>query len=92
VSNEDRKLYERLVGDINNPALTRSARLSSWNQLKTRMSRLGGVAMPKASTPTSDKPKGKTPVIPTLTPEQVRANPSIKRWKRSDNGQIMVRK
>jgi hypothetical protein len=52
VSNEDRKLYERLVGDINNPALTRSARLSSWNQLKTRMSRLGGVPMPKASTPT----------------------------------------
>lgn len=33
----------------------------------------------------------KTPVIPTLTPEQVRANPKIKRWKRSDNGQIMVR-
>jgi hypothetical protein len=34
----------------------------------------------------------KTPVIPTLTPAQVRANPNIKRWKRSDNGQIMVRK
>jgi len=34
----------------------------------------------------------KTPVIPTLTPEQVRANPNIKRWKRADNGQIMVRK
>lgn len=34
----------------------------------------------------------KTPVIPTLTPEQVRANPNIKRWKRADNGKIMVRK
>lgn len=34
----------------------------------------------------------KTPVVPTLTPEQVRANPSIKRWKRADNGDIMVRK
>jgi len=106
VSNEDRKLYERLVGDINNPALTRSVRLSAWNQLKTRMSRLGGVAMPKAATPTpaptGNKPKatptggsqgkGKTPVIPTLTPEQVRANPNIKRWKRSDNGKVMTRK
>jgi hypothetical protein len=51
-SNEDRRVYERLVGEINNPALTRSARLSAWGQLKTRMSRLGGVAMPKASTPT----------------------------------------
>jgi hypothetical protein len=39
-----------------------------------------------------DLPKNKTPVVPTLTPEQVRANPNIKRWKRADNGQIMVRK
>lgn len=61
VSNEDRKLYERLVGDINNPALTRSARLSAWNQLKTRMSRLGGVTMPKAATPTGgSQGKGKS--------------------------------
>jgi len=41
---------------------------------------------------TKDLPQNKTPVIPTLTPEQVRANPNIKRWKRADNGQIMVRK
>jgi hypothetical protein len=32
-----------------------------------------------------------TPVIPTLTPEQVRANPSIKRWRRADNGKVMTR-
>lgn len=31
-----------------------------------------------------------TPVIPTLTPEQVKANPNIKRWKTTD-GRIMVR-
>jgi hypothetical protein len=97
VSNEDRKLYERLVGDINNPALTRSARLSAWNQLKTRMSRLGGVPMPAdnkpKSTPTGgSQGKPKTDKIPTLTAAQVRANPNIKRWRRADNGEIMVRK
>jgi len=107
-SNEDRRVYERLVGEINNPALTRSARLSAWGQLKTRMSRLGGVAMPKAATPTpaptGNKPKAtptggsqgkaktKTDNIPTLTPAQVSANPNIKRWKRSDNGKVMTRK
>jgi hypothetical protein len=64
VSNEDRKLYERLVGDINNPALTRSARLSAWNQLKIRMARLGGATMPKAATPTGgSKGKDKTDKI-----------------------------
>lgn len=93
VSNEDRKLYERLVGDINNPALTRSARLSAWNQIKTRMARLGGATMPKAATPTGgSKGKDKTDKIPTLTAAQVRANPNIKRWRRADNGEIMVRR
>jgi len=101
-SNEDRKVYERLVGDINNPALPRSTRLSAWNQLKVRMSRLGGVTMPKAATPTDNKPKatptggsqgkGKADNIPTLTAAQVRANPNIKRWRRADNGEIMVRR
>jgi hypothetical protein len=45
-----------------------------------------------AVTAVAPRAAAKTPVIPTLTPEQVRANPKIKRWKRSDNGQIMVRK
>jgi hypothetical protein len=31
-----------------------------------------------------------TPTLRTLTPEQVRANPSIKRWKTTD-GRIMTR-
>jgi hypothetical protein len=53
------------------------------------MARIAGVAEPKAAAPAAAG--GKTPVIPTLTPEQGRANPNIKRWKRSDNGQIMVR-
>lgn len=32
----------------------------------------------------------KTPTLPTLTPEQVRANPNIKRWKTTD-GRVMTR-
>jgi hypothetical protein len=97
VSNEDRKVFERLVGDIQNPALPRSTRLSAWNQLKIRMSRLGGVPMPAdnkpKSTPTGgSQGKPKTDKIPTLTAAQVRANPNIKRWRRADNGEIMVRK
>jgi hypothetical protein len=38
--------------------------------------------------PAAGKPK--TPTIPTLTPEQVRANPKIKRWRTTD-GRIMTR-
>jgi hypothetical protein len=32
----------------------------------------------------------KTPVVPVLTPEQVRANPNVKRWQTTD-GRIMTR-
>jgi hypothetical protein len=53
---------------------------------------LYGVPRTAAPTPAAPRAAAKTPVIPTLTPEQVRANPNIKRWKRADNGQIMVRK
>ena len=87
-SNEDRRVYERLVGEINNPALTRSARLSAWGQLKTRMSRLGGVAMPKASTPTGGGAGGGTKVIKTLTPAQVRAAPSGTVYRTTDGRRL----
>jgi hypothetical protein len=89
VSNEDRKMFEKLVGEMANPNIPAGKRLAAWGQLKARMGRIFGVAEPKAAG--SAAGGGKTPVIPTLTPEQVRANPNIKRWKRSDNGQIMVR-
>jgi hypothetical protein len=89
VSNEDRKMFEKLVGEMQNPNIPAGKRLSAWGQLKGKMARIAGVAEPKAAAPAAAG--GKTAVIPTLTPEQVRANPNIKRWKRSDNGQIMVR-
>jgi len=89
LSNEDRKMFEKLVGEMQNPNIPAGKRLSAWGQLKGKMARIAGVAEPKAAAPAAAG--GKTAVIPTLTPEQVRANPNIKRWKRSDNGQIMVR-
>jgi hypothetical protein len=59
-----------------------------------RLENLYGVPAANAASAPAAAPRAatKTPVIPTLTPEQVRANPKIKRWKRSDNGEIMVRK
>ena len=36
------------------------------------------------------KAAAKTPVVPVLTPEQVRANPNVKRWQTTD-GRIMTR-
>jgi hypothetical protein len=52
---------------------------SAISQLDT-MSELYGTG--KAAT--------KTPVVPVLTPEQVRANPNVKRWQTTD-GRIMTR-
>lgn len=90
ISNEDRKVFERLKGKMEDPSVPADTRLAAWKQLKTKMERLKGL---ESKTPTKggNAAPQKTPVIPTLTPEQVRANPNIKRWRRSDNGEVMVR-
>jgi hypothetical protein len=90
ISNEDRKVFERLKGKMEDPSVPADTRLAAWGQLKTKMERLKGL---ESKTPTKggNAAPQKTPVIPTLTPEQVRANPNIKRWRRSDNGEVMVR-
>ena len=95
ISNEDRKVFERLKGKMEDPSVPAETRLSAWKQLKTKMARLSGVELPADAETPSPPPAGnaaprKTPVVPTLTPEQVRANPSIKRWKTTD-GRIMTR-
>jgi hypothetical protein len=51
---------------------------------EARRARLRGDAAPGG---TGER---RTPTIPTLTPEQVRANPKIKRWRTTD-GRIMTR-
>lgn len=91
VSNEDRKVFEKLVGEMQNPNIPAGKRLAAWGQLKARMGRIFGVDVPASKVTPAKDGATKTPVIPTLTPEQVRANPNIKRWRRADNGQIMVR-
>jgi hypothetical protein len=89
ISNEDRRVFERLKGKMEDPSVPADTRLAAWKQLKTKMARLAGVETPAAKG--GNAAPQKTPVIPTLTPEQVRANPNIKRWRRSDNGEVMVR-
>jgi len=90
VSNEDRKVFEKLVGEMQNPNIPAGKRLAAWGQLKARMGRIFGVAEPKAAAAPAAGAR-KTETTPTLTPEQVRANPKIKRWRRADNGQVMTR-
>jgi hypothetical protein len=84
VSNEDRKMFEKLVGEMQNPNIPAGKRLTAWGQLKAKMARIAGVAEPKASTPTG----GGTKVIPTLTPDQVRAAPSGTRYKTTDGREL----
>ena len=79
-------------------AIRRDAYRARTNAIEFYSDRYGDLASenPKfkfTAPPIADRYTGplKTPVIPTLTPEQVRANPKIKRWKRSDNGKVMTR-
>jgi hypothetical protein len=90
VSNEDRKMFEKLVGEMQNPNIPAGKRLAAWGQLKARMGRIFGVAEPKAAAAPAAGAR-KTETTPTLTPEQVRANPKIKRWKTTD-GRVMTRR
>jgi hypothetical protein len=94
ISNADVQLIARTMADVANGNTPANVRAAAWNNVVLPILLRGaGVETPPASktstgerqTPTA------TPVIPTLTPEQVKANPSIKRWKRADNGEVMVR-
>jgi hypothetical protein len=74
VSNEDRKMFEKLVGEMQNPNIPAGKRLSAWGQLKGKMARIAGVAEPKAAAPAAAG--GKTPVIPDAAKQMLRKNPS----------------
>ena len=74
VSNEDRKMFEKLVGEMQNPNIPAGKRLAAWGQLKARMGRIFGVAEPKAAAPAAAG--GKTPVIPDAAKQMLRKNPS----------------
>jgi hypothetical protein len=67
------------VDSLSDPTQGIEAALTTMSDLEE----LYGLPKPAAGKP-------KTPTIPTLTPEQVRANPKIKRWRTTD-GRIMSR-
>jgi len=50
ISNEDRKVFERLKGKMEDPSVPADTRLAAWGQLKTKMARLAGVETPPPST------------------------------------------
>ena len=76
VSNEDRKMFEKLVGEMQNPNIPAGKRLAAWGQLKARMGRIFGVAEPKAAAAPAQGGGTKTPVIPDAAKQMLRKNPS----------------
>jgi hypothetical protein len=89
VSNEDRRVIERQLGRIQDPMVPSGKRLAAWREVKRIMARTIGLTEAAAANKPA-APKGGDASIPTLTPEQVRANPKIKRWRTTD-GRIMTR-
>jgi hypothetical protein len=72
ISNEDRKMIERMVGDIANPYVSAGKRLAAWNRVKQiQASYLG-------ETPAGPR---RTPVVsgvPAAAIEHLRKNPSLR--------------
>jgi hypothetical protein len=87
VSDRDVQLVSDTMADIANGNTPANVRLAAWQNVVLPIL-LRGAGL-EVKTPVGDGGR-QTPVIPTLTPEQVRANPSIKRWKTTD-GRIMTR-
>ena len=90
ISDADVRLIARTMADIANGNEPANVRAAAWKNVVLPNLLRGAGMEPKTPTATPAAAQ-KTPVIPTLTPEQVKANPNIKRWRRSDNGEVMVR-
>jgi hypothetical protein len=79
VSNEDRKMFEKLVGEMQNPSIPAGKRLAAWGQLKTKMARIAGVETPPASkTPPGERrtPTTSAATPPTAAIQMLRKNPT----------------
>lgn len=76
VSNEDRKMFEKLVGEMQNPNIPAGKRLAAWGQLKARMGRIFGVDVPASKAAPAKGGAAKTPVIPDAAKQMLRKNPS----------------
>ena len=75
ISDADVRLIARTMADIANGNEPANVRAAAWKN----------VVLPNLLRGAGVEP------VPVLTPEQVRANPNIKRWRRADNGEVMTR-
>jgi hypothetical protein len=91
VSDRDVQLVSDTMADIANGNTPANVRLAAWQNVVLPILLRGAGVEPKTPTKGAAAASQKTPVIPTLTPDQVRADPSIKRWRRADNGEVMTR-
>jgi hypothetical protein len=90
ISNADVQLVSNTMADIANPDKPANQRLASWQNVVLPILLRGAGIEPKAQPAAPSAAGRQTPTVPVLTPEQVRADPSIKRWKTTD-GRIMTR-
>lgn len=87
ISDADVRLVASTMGDIANADIPANERAAKWRNVVLPILVRGAGMTPVKPTAGGAT---KTATIPTLTPEQVRANPNVKRWKTTD-GRIMTR-
>jgi len=77
ISNEDRKVFERLKGKMEDPSVPADTRLAAWKQLKTKMERLKGL---ESKTPTgggnAPPPTTSATAPPAAAVQMLRKNPT----------------
>ena len=89
ISDADVRLIARTMADIANGNEPANVRAAAWKNVVLPNLLRGAGMEPK--TPTASAGRQTPTAVPVLTPEQVRANPNIKRWRRADNGEVMTR-
>lgn len=62
VSNEDRRVIERQLGNIQDPMVPSGKRLAAWAEVKKIMARLAGIDTAAPRTPTGGNKTGKPPL------------------------------
>jgi len=88
ISDADVRLIARTMADIANGNTPANVRAEAWKNVVLPILLRGAGMEPKTPPASASR---QTPTVPVLTPEQVRANPNIKRWRRADNGEVMTR-
>jgi hypothetical protein len=88
ISDADVRLIARTMADIANGNTPANVRAEAWKNVVLPVLLRGAGMEPKTPPASASR---QTPTVPVLTPEQVRANPNIKRWRRADNGEVMTR-